>query len=247
MSEEYADLLARIDKERLPQHIAVILDGNGRWAAQRGLPRTAGHKAGVEAVRRLAEICRELGVPCLTVYAFSTENWKRSSEEVGFLMDLFVEKLYDEMAVMQKNGIRYGFIGDMEGLPPTVRRTLKQALADTAANQDMVLNLAVNYGGRDELVRAARRMAEEKLAPEQITEASLAQHLDTAGLPELDLLIRPSGELRISNFLLWQLAYSEFVFMDKLWPDFGKRDLLQAVIEYQSRERRFGGRPGKKK
>ena len=247
MSEEYADLLARIDKERLPQHIAVILDGNGRWAAQRGLPRTAGHKAGVEAVRRLAEICRELGVPCLTVYAFSTENWKRSREEVGFLMDLFVEKLYGEMAVMQKNGIRYGFIGDMEGLPPTVRRTLKQALADTAANQDMVLNLAVNYGGRDELVRAARRMAEEKLAPEQITEASLAQHLDTAGLPELDLLIRPSGELRISNFLLWQLAYSEFVFMDKLWPDFGKRDLLQAVIEYQSRERRFGGRPGKKK
>ena len=243
MKEEYADLLARLDKDRLPRHIAVILDGNGRWAAKHNLPRTAGHKAGVEAVRRLAEICRELGVPCLTVYAFSTENWKRSQDEVGFLMELFVEKLYGEMSTMQANGIRYGFIGSREGLSDKVLRTLDRALADTAANKDMVLNLAVNYGGRDEIVRAARRMAEEGLAPEEITEQSLAAHLDTAGLPELDLLIRPSGELRISNFLLWQLAYSEFVFMDKLWPDFGKRDLLQAVIEYQGRERRFGGRP----
>lgn len=243
MKEEYADLLARIDKQRLPQHIAVILDGNGRWAAKRGLPRTAGHKAGVEAVRRLAEICRELGVPCLTVYAFSTENWKRSQEEVGFLMELFVEKLYGEMSTMQANGIRYGFIGSRKGLSPRVLKTLDQALADTAGNQDMVLNLAVNYGGRDEIVRAMGRIAAAGIDPKDITEQVVADHLDTAGLPELDLLIRPSGELRISNFLLWQLAYSELVFMDKLWPDFGKRDLLQAVIEYQGRERRFGGRP----
>lgn len=243
MKEEYADLLGRVDKERLPRHIAVILDGNGRWAAAHGLPRSAGHQAGVEAVRRLAEICRELGVPCLTVYAFSTENWKRSREEVGFLMDLFVEKLYAELSLMQQNGIRYGFIGDMEGLSPKVRRSLEQALADTAANKDMVLNLAVNYGGRDEITRAVRRMIGEGMTPEQINEEAISAHLDTAGLPELDLLIRPSGELRVSNFLLWQLAYSEFVFMDKLWPDFGKRDLLQAVIEYQGRQRRFGGRP----
>ena len=247
MKEEYADLLARIDKQRLPQHIAVILDGNGRWAARHDLPRTAGHKAGVEAVRRLAEICRELGVPCLTVYAFSTENWKRSREEVGFLMELFVEKLYGEMSTMQANGIRYGFIGNREGLHDRVRRTLERALADTADNKDMVLNLAVNYGGRDEIVRAARALVRDGLDAEAITEQAFGERLDTAGLPELDLLIRPSGELRLSNFLLWQAAYCEFVFMDKLWPDFGKRDLLEAVIEYQSRSRRFGGRPGDKK
>ena len=243
MKEEYADLLARIDKQRLPQHIAVILDGNGRWAARHDLPRTAGHKAGVEAVRRLAEICRELGVPCLTVYAFSTENWKRSRDEVGFLMELFVEKLYGEMSTMQANGIRYGFIGNRDGLPDRVRRTLERALADTAENKDMVLNLAVNYGGRDEIVRAARALVREGLDAAEITEQTFSEHLDTAGLPELDLLIRPSGELRLSNFLLWQAAYCEFVFMDKLWPDFGKRDLLEAVIAYQSRSRRFGGRP----
>ena len=243
MKEEYADLLARIDKQRLPQHIAVILDGNGRWAAERHLPRTAGHKAGVEAVRRLAEICRELNVPCLTVYAFSTENWKRSKDEVGFLMELFVEKLYGEMSVMQANGIRYGFIGSREGLSDKVLKTLDRAMADTAGNKDMVLNLAVNYGGRDEIVRAARAMAREGLDAAEITEQTFSDHLDTAGLPELDLLIRPSGELRLSNFLLWQSAYCEFVFMDKLWPDFGKRDLLQAVIDYQGRSRRFGGRP----
>ncbi|MBO7667346.1 MAG: di-trans,poly-cis-decaprenylcistransferase [Firmicutes bacterium] len=147
------------------------------------------------------------------------------------------------MSTMQANGIRYGFIGNRDGLPDKVRRTLERALADTAGNKDMVLNLAVNYGGRDEIVRAARSMVREGVAPEAITERTYGQRLDTAGLPELDLLIRPSGELRLSNFLLWQAAYCEFVFMDKLWPDFGKRDLLQAVIEYQSRDRRFGGRP----
>jgi len=245
MKEEYADLLARLDKDRLPRHIAVILDGNGRWAANRGLPRNAGHKAGVEAVRRLTEICREINIAALTIYAFSTENWRRSQEEVGFLMNLLVEKLYEEIHTMQENGVRYSFIGKREGLPAKVLKTLDKAIAETADQNDMVLNVALNYGGRDEIVRAVRAMMNDGLSPEEVTEDSLNSYLDTAGLPELDLLIRPSGELRISNFLLWQLAYSEFVFMDKLWPDFGKRDLLEAVIEYQGRQRRFGDRPGK--
>ncbi|MBR5430647.1 MAG: isoprenyl transferase [Firmicutes bacterium] len=245
MKEEYADLLARIDKERLPKHIAVILDGNGRWAAARGLPRNAGHKAGVEAVRRLIEICREINVPSLTIYAFSTENWRRSADEVGYLMNLLVEKLYAEIHTMQENGVRYNFIGKREGLPDKVLKTLDKAIAETADQHDLMLNVALNYGGRDEIVRAVRRLTSAGLAPEEITEERLGEALDTAGQPELDLMIRPSGEYRISNFLLWQVAYSELVFMDKLWPDFGKRDLLEAVIEYQGRSRRFGGRPGK--
>lgn len=242
MKEEYQDLLQKLNKERLPRHIAVILDGNGRWAAARRLPRSAGHKAGVEAVRRLAEICREIGVEYVTVYAFSTENWKRSSDEVGFLMRLFIDNLYGELRTMMDNGVRYGFIGDREALPLGVRQALERCLRDTAQNRDMCLNLAVNYGGRDDITRAVKKLVAQGLAAEEITEQAISEQLDTAGLPDPDLLIRPSGELRVSNFLLWQIAYSEFVFMDKLWPDFGKRDLLQAVLDYQGRERRFGGR-----
>ena len=241
---EYADLLAKIDMERLPRHIGVIMDGNGRWAAARHLPRSAGHKAGAEALRRVTELCREIGIPVLTVYAFSTENWLRPQEEVSFLMRLFVEYLHSEVDLMNRQNIRLGFLGDESGLPPGVRQALDQARRSTAANTRMVLNLAVNYGGRDELVRAVRKIAglvkEDKLAAEDIDSDTIAGFLDTAGQADPDLLIRPSGELRLSNFLLWQGAYAELYFSNLLWPDFGKRDMLEAIVDYQSRSRRFG-------
>ncbi len=244
-AEQYGDLLQQIDMTSLPAHIAVIMDGNGRWAAARGLPRSAGHKAGAEAMRAVTEICRELGIQTLTVYAFSTENWKRSADEVGFLMKLFVEYLSKEVDLMNEQDIRLGFLGKREGLPAHVLTAFDRALDSTANNKSMQLNLAINYGGRDELTRAVRSIAAQVQAgaiqTAQIDTNLLAANLDTAGQPDPDLLIRPSGELRISNFLLWQLAYSEFWYSDKLWPDFGKRDLLTAVIDFQHRSRRFGG------
>ena len=244
MAEKYNDLLQQLDMERLPRHIAIIMDGNGRWATRRCLPRSAGHKAGAEALRRTTELCREIGVEALTVYAFSTENWRRSEEEVSFLMSLLIEYLQKEVALMNQQDIRLGFLGDMNGLPAEVRSALLQALQDTAENKHMTLNLAINYGGRDELCRAARRMAGDVqaglLQPEKIDEAAFAAYLDTADCPDLDLLIRPSGELRLSNFLLFQCAYSEFYFSDRMWPEFGKRDLLSAILDYQQRDRRFG-------
>ena len=243
-TELYGDLLEKIDMQRLPEHIAVIMDGNGRWATARHLPRSAGHKAGAEALRRATELCREMGIPVLSVYAFSTENWQRPAEEVSFLMRLFVEYLHNEVELMNRQDIRLGFLGDPDGLPEPVRRTLEEARAATADNKSMVLNLAVNYGSRHELLRAARKLAAKtaagEIAPEDIDMEMIGNQLDTAGLPDPDLLIRPSGELRISNFLLWQAAYAEFYFTDKLWPDFGKRDMLEAIIDYQSRSRRFG-------
>lgn len=244
-AEAYGDLLAQVDRQRLPRHIAVIMDGNGRWAASRSLPRSAGHKAGAEAMRRLVEICRELEIEALTVFAFSTENWRRPADEVGFLMRLLIEYLKNEVELMNRQNIRLGFLGQREGLPAEVGAALDQAMAATAANTALRLNLAINYGSRDELLRAVRSLAAEaargELDPLEIDGQLLAARLDTAGLPEPDLLIRPSGELRISNFLLWQLAYSELYFCDQLWPDFSKRDLLTAVLDYQRRERRFGG------
>ncbi len=242
--ETYQDLLAQIDLARLPKHIAVIMDGNGRWAAKRNLPRSMGHKAGAESMRRAAEICRELGVEILTVYAFSTENWQRPKDEVDFLMKLFGEYLRREVRTMNDNQIRLGILGETAALPEVVQKELTKALAATAANDKMLLNIAVNYGGRRELVLAARALAEQVrlglLDPAQIDERCLASQLFTAGEADPDLLIRPSGELRLSNFLLWQSAYSELYFADILWPDFGKRDMLQAVIAYQHRQRRFG-------
>jgi undecaprenyl diphosphate synthase len=242
--EIYDDLIAKLDMQRLPSHIAIIMDGNGRWAQSRHLPRNAGHKAGAEALRRAVELCREIGVPILTVYAFSTENWQRPAEEVGFLMRLFIQYLHNEVALMNEQEIRLGFLGDKSGLPREVQKALKDAQTATAANTKMLLNIAVNYGGRDEIIRAVRAAAEavqnRQLTAKDIDAAVFAGYLDTVGQTDPDLLIRPSGEMRISNFLLWQSAYAEFYFSDKLWPDFGKRDLLAAILDFQGRRRRFG-------
>ncbi len=238
-------LRRRVDAGRLPRHIAIIMDGNGRWASRRGLPRTFGHRAGVESLRQVVELCAELGIPVLTVFAFSTENWKRPQEEVNVLMDLLVEYLHREAQELERNGIRVHAIGRLDELPPPARSAVYEIMERTAKNERMVLNLALNYGGRTELVDAARRLAAEVLAGtlrvEEIDESRVAGALYTAGLPDPDLVIRPSGEMRISNFLLWQVAYAELWVTPVLWPDFRRVHLLEAILDYQRRERRFGG------
>ena len=227
-----------------PRHIAIIMDGNGRWAKQRGLPRTAGHAAGAEAFRRIANYCRTLGVEYLTVYAFSTENWKRSADEVAGIMKLLRRYLEEALRDMEKNRVRFCFFGDLTKLSPEL-----QALCDRAQKQsedyDVQVNFCLNYGGRDEIVQAARRFARDvadgKCQPEELTEELLSAYLYSAEVPDPELIIRPSGEKRTSNFLLWQSAYSEYVFMNVLWPDFSPADLDAAIEEYHRRDRRFGG------
>lgn len=235
----------REERLRIPRHIAIIMDGNGRWAAARGLPRVAGHRAGVEALKRVVRSCGTLGVRYLTVYAFSTENWRRPRPEVDALMRLLVEALRREVAELSAQGVRVNSIGEAEGLPPLARRELERAQALTAGNTGLVLNLAINYGGRRELARAARLLAVRvragELDPEEVDEAAVAGVLYTAGQPDPELLIRSSGENRLSNFLLWQAAYSELWISPVLWPDFREEHLLQAVREFNERERRFGG------
>lgn len=238
-----AHLLAQIDLDRLPQHIAVIMDGNGRWARKRRLPRIAGHRAGIRAVRQAVEACARLGVPYLTLYAFSIENWKRPHTEIKLLMSLLREYLKKEIPELNRQNIRLGVIGRIHDLPESVRRDLQSALEKTGRNTGMRLTLALNYGGRAELVDAVRRLAEQwkhngKVA---VNEDSFQNYLYTRGLPDPDLLIRTSGELRLSNFLLWQVAYSEIWVTDTLWPDFMQKHLFQAIIDYQKRERRYGG------
>jgi len=236
--------LALSDKPTPPRHIAIIMDGNGRWAKKRGLPRTAGHAAGAEAFRRIANYCRTLGVEYLTVYAFSTENWKRSADEVAGIMKLLRRYLEEALRDMEKNRVRFCFFGDLSRLSPEL-----QALCDRAARQsedyDVQVNFCLNYGGRDEIVQAARRFAQDVQAgvhkPEELSEELLSTYLYSAEVPDPELIIRPSGEMRISNFLLWQSAYSEYVFMNVLWPDFSPSDLDQAIEEYHRRNRRFGG------
>lgn len=243
VSEE--ELKKKVDYSRLPCHIAIIMDGNGRWATRRGLPRSAGHRAGVESLRDIVELCVELEINVLTVYAFSTENWKRPQEEVDVLMDLLVEYLYNEIVELHKNNVCVRPIGRIHELPESARLALKKAVDKTCNNTGLVLNIALNYGGRVELVDAVRKIVQKvedgDLVPEAIDEMTMAQHLYTAGLPDPDLLIRPSGEFRVSNFLLWQLAYTEFWLTTVMWPDFTRVNLLQAIIDYQNRERRFGG------
>ena len=224
----------------MPSHIAIIMDGNGRWALHRGLPRIAGHKRGVETVRRITEECRRLGIGVLTLYAFSDENWGRPRDEVGFLMDMLGTFLKAEIATMKANGIRFRIIGRIERLPASVRSWIEKAVAETAGNTGMVLNLALSYGGRGEILEAIKRMLAAGAPAEQITDDVFASYLDTSGLPDPDLIIRTSGEKRISNFLLWQAAYAELYFTDVLWPDFAEKDLLAALIDYQGRQRRFG-------
>lgn len=227
-----------------PRHIAIIMDGNGRWAKKRGLPRTAGHSAGAEAFRRIANYCRTLGVEYLTVYAFSTENWKRSQEEVGGIMLLLRRYLEEAIRDMTKNRVRFRFFGDLSRLSPQLQKLCYDA-ENQSAEYDVQVNFCLNYGGRDEIVRAARafaaQVAEGKRKPEELTEELFSSYLYSAGVPDPELIIRPSGELRTSNFLPWQSAYSEYVFMDVLWPDFGPQDLDKAIEEYHRRNRRFGG------
>ena len=227
-----------------PRHIAIIMDGNGRWAKNRGLPRTAGHAAGAETFRRIANHCRALGVEYLTVYAFSTENWKRSEEEIAGIMKLLKNYLLEAMRDMEKNRVRFCFFGDLTRLSPELQELCAQA-SSASAEYDVQVNFCLNYGGRDEIVHAARRFAQDVAAgirkPEELTEEILSEYLYSAGVPDPELIIRPSGELRTSNFLLWQSAYSEYVFMNVLWPDFGPEDLDKAIEEYHRRNRRFGG------
>jgi undecaprenyl diphosphate synthase len=239
---EAAVATAKTDRVR---HLAIIMDGNGRWATRRGLPRAAGHRAGIEALRRVVKACPDLGVAVLTVYAFSTENWRRPPEEVHALMDLLVEFLGVLTPEFKAEGVKLRTIGDLSALPERARAALEQALRETEGQSRLILNLALNYGGRHEIVRACRKLAAEvaagRLAPEAIDEQRFADALDTRGLPEPDLLIRASGEERLSNFLLWQLAYTEIWVTDTLWPDFDVRDLEAALAAFQRRDRRYGG------
>ena len=232
------------NKLPVPRHIAIIMDGNGRWAKQRGLPRTAGHKAGAEAFRKIANYCRDIGVEYLTVYAFSTENWKRSEEEVSGIMKLLGAYLKEALQDMEKNRVRFRFFGDLSRLSPQLQKLCNEA--QTRSGQyDVQVNFCLNYGGRDELVRAAKSFAQEvaegKRNPEELTEEMLSSYLYSADVPDPELIIRPSGEMRTSNFLLWQSAYSEYVFLNVLWPDFGPADLDEAIAQYHRRNRRFGG------
>ena len=224
-----------------PRHIAIIMDGNGRWAKMRGLPRSAGHKAGAETFRRIARHCGKLGVEYLTVYAFSTENWKRSEEEVSGIMTLMEKYLEEALQDLEKYRTRIKFFGDLSRLSPQLQEKCRQAEERSAIFGTPQVNFCFNYGGRDEIVRAVRAIAGEKLAPEDITEETFSRYLYSADVPDPELIIRPSGEMRISNFLLWQCAYSEFVYMDVLWPDFTAKDLDKAIAEYHGRNRRFGG------
>ncbi|MFC1734684.1 isoprenyl transferase [Candidatus Hydrogenedentota bacterium] len=234
-----------VDKTRLPRHIAIIMDGNGRWAKKRGLPRIAGHSAGVESVRQIVETCREIGVPYLTLYAFSSENWTRPSREVNALMRLLKRYLKLELNSLNKNSIRVNTIGGVTGLPTDVYTELENAKERTSDNDGMVLTLALNYGSHNEILEAVRAMAARVKSGEMnvsdIDEETFSNALQTQGIPDPDLLIRTSGEYRLSNFLLWQLHYAELVFVETLWPDFSREDLYKAIAQYQRRERRFGG------
>ena len=228
----------QVDMSRLPRHIAIIMDGNGRWAKKRGLPRTAGHKVGAETFRDIATYCRELGVEYLTVYAFSTEIWKRPKDEVDTIMELLEQYLQEAINTMERDHIRLKILGDTAALSPKLQQMVAQTNAISTHYQGFQANICLNYGGRSEILRAARLCAE---AGEEWTEENFGKYLWSAGIPDPELIIRPSGELRLSNFLLWQCAYSEFYFCDTLWPDFDRAALDRAIIDYQGRDRRFGG------
>ncbi len=237
-------LMEEIDKEKLPNHIAIIMDGNGRWAKKKLLNRISGHTKGVDAVREVVTSCRELGIKILTLYAFSIENWKRPKEEVMALMGLLKDYLLKEREEMIRNNIRLCAIGRLEDLPPDVQEALQETMRGTEHCNGMILNLALSYGSRSEILNAVQRILfdfkKKKIKPEAIDQERFSQYLWTWGLPDPDLLIRTSGEFRISNFLLWQIAYTELYVTETLWPDFDRKELLKAIADYQSRERRFG-------
>jgi undecaprenyl diphosphate synthase len=238
MAEKLTDLV-------IPQHIAIIMDGNGRWAKKRGLPRTAGHRAGAKAVEKICEEAYNAGVKYLTIYAFSTENWSRPAEEVNMLMNLLRDYLSDSLANAKKNNMKIRVIGDRNALSPDIRDRIKETEEASRNYTGLNFQIAINYGGQDEILRAVKKIGERVKAgdilPEDITVKTIEDSLDTAGIPAPDLLIRTSGEQRLSNFLLWQLSYTEFYFCDTLWPDFGKKQLLEAIKYYNTRDRRYGG------
>ena len=240
-----ARLAAELDPQRLPRHIAIIMDGNGRWAQRRHLPRVAGHRSGVRPVRETIESCAQLGIGWLTLYAFSVENWKRPRTEVDTLWQLLRHSVIRELPELKRNGVRLQVIGRIDQLPEEVQRDLDRAMVETSTNPGLQLTIALNYGGRTEIVDAVNALLDRArrtgFSAAPLSEDDFAQNLYTAGTPDPDLLIRTSGELRVSNFLLWQIAYAEIWVTDKLWPDFRRADLVQALLDYQKRERRYGG------
>ncbi len=243
-----AELISLLDVDLLPRHVAIIMDGNGRWAELRGLPRIAGHAEGIKSVREIVTLCGELAIGALTIYAFSQENWKRPPAEINALMALLEQYLQSEMEALIEKGARFRAIGQIDWLPSSAREWVRRVERETAHLDKLLLNVALSYGGRSEIVDAVRRLAQDckegKVQPDQIDEAVMEGYLFTRGLPDPDLLIRTSGEARISNFLLWQLAYTEMYFTPTLWPDFRRREGILAFLEYQKRERRFGRVPG---
>lgn len=245
LHNEQVDLLQQIKSNPVPVHIGIIMDGNGRWAKKRGLPRTAGHRAGMASLKKAVKACTEAGVKYLTVYAFSTENWKRPQDEVNALMSLLVEYINKELIELGSNGVRVKAIGKLSDLPQLARKQVEKAEQETRTNSKLFLQIALNYGGRREITEATkeicRQVAEGKIGLENVDEELISSCLYTTGMPDPDLIIRPSGELRISNFLIWQSAYAEFVVTDILWPDFTPEDLYRSIAEYQQRHRRFGG------
>ncbi len=224
-----------------PQHVAIIMDGNGRWAKARNLPRLAGHRAGTDNLRRILRACKNYGVKIVTLYAFSTENWRRPAEEVEGLMKLLEAYIDRELETLHREGVQIRHLGRLDRIPPALQRKIQHAIDYTRNNTDLILNVALNYGGRAEIVDAARRMLADGLRPEDITEATFSRYLYTSGLPDPDLIIRTSGEYRVSNFLIWQGAYAEYYITDVLWPDFDEKELAKAIEHYRKRERRFGG------
>ncbi len=237
--------IAQVDFDKLPRHIAMIMDGNGRWAKKRGLPRTAGHAAGAETFRTIATYCKEIGLEYLTVYAFSTENWRRSAEEVSAIMDLLKRYLLEAIGKMERDRVKMEFFGDLSPLAPELRELCRRTREISKGYDGCQVNICLNYGGRDELVRAAKAFAQDcvegRADPNHLSQERFGGYLFSRGVPDPDLIIRPSGELRLSNFLLWQCAYAEFYFTDVLWPDFSKEELHRAIAAYQGRSRRFGG------
>ena len=236
--------------EKLPRHIAIVLDGNGRWATRRALPRTAGHAAGAETFRRVATYCKNIGIEYLTVYAFSTENWKRSENEISAIMGLLEKYLYESIEKMERDKVKMKFLGDTTVLSPKLQKLIAETEEISKKFDGVQVNICLNYGSRDEILRAVQRYIEHcsetatcttTTSPQELTEETFSNYLYTAGIPNPDLVIRPSGEFRLSNFLLWQSAYSEFYFTDTLWPDFDERELDKAIVTYQSRDRRYGG------
>lgn len=237
-------LLDQIDKNKLPQHLAIIMDGNGRWAKAKGLFRSMGHESGTKAVREITEACAEINIPYLTLYAFSTENWNRPKLEVELLMRLLVSSLKKEIKTLNKNNIKLNAIGNLEALPKKAHKELLDVIDKTKGNTRMTLTLALSYGAREEIIKTVKEISDKVkkglISPQNIDEVIITSHLYTRDLPDVDLLIRTSGEQRISNFLLWQIAYAELYFTDILWPDYTKKDLFEAILNYQKRERRFG-------